>query len=390
MEGFQILTMKKLTVLGAGSAGCRIIGALRTAPGAENLYLLSFDSDVNALEQSGLPESNRIIAGAQWREGGGCGGNCDTGRTAASAERDVLAALLADTKMLVVVAGLGGGFGSGSLSVIQSVVSRMKIPTVFLLTTPFALEGPTRGKVAEQTISNLLSLNCVVVTVPNDLLFGTLKASVELKEAVALSDKAMGQAAMALAVTLSAGGLLAADFDTLSALLNRKCSECAIARAVVAPDDPERERKLVENLLDSPLLRGSSELKKADAVLAVLNGGEKLSLGDANAVFENLRKYTAADSEILIGAGADPSWGSEMQLVVVTVRFLQKGFPENGSGSTSAKKGRKKSTPVTDEIQLELFEQCNEVGVMEGTDPVMVDGVNLDVPTFMRKNIPVD
>jgi cell division protein FtsZ len=227
--------------------------------------------------------------------------------------------------------------------------------------------------------------------VPNDLLFGTLNASVELKEAVALSDKAVGQAAMALAVTLSTGGLLSADYDTLSALLNRKCTECAIARAVVAPDDPERERKLVENLLDSPLLRGSSELKKADAVLAVLNGGEKLSLGDANAVFENLRKYIAPDSELLIGAGAEPAWGSDMQLVVVTVRFVQqKGLPESGISSFPAKRSRKKSAPVTDEVQLELFEECGERGAMAGTDPVMVDGVDLDVPTFMRKNILVD
>ena len=383
--------MKKLTVLGAGSAGCRIISALSTAPGAENLYLLAFDSDVSALESSGLPETHRIIAGARWREGGGCGGDCDTGRTAASAERDVLAGHLADTHMLVVIAGLGGGFGSGSLSVIQSVVSRMKIPAVFLLTMPFAMEGPSRGKIAEQTVSNLLSLNCAVVTVPNDLLFGTLNASVELKEAVALSDKAVAQAASALAVTLSSGGLLAADYDTLSAILNRKCTECAIARAVASPDDPEQERKLVENLLDSPLLRGSSELKKADAVLAVLNGGERLSLGDANAVFENLRKYISPDSKLLIGAGADPAWGSDMQLVVVTVRFVQKGLPESGGGSSPAKRGgRKKHVPETDEIQLELFKDCGERGVMAGTDPVMVDGVDLDVPTFMRKNILID
>ena len=387
--------MKKLTVLGAGSAGCRIISALRTVPGAENLYLLAFDSDVKALDQSGLPETHRIIAGAKWREGGGCGGDCDTGRISAAAERDVLTGHLADTKMLVVIAGLGGGFGSGSLSVIQSVVSRMKIPTVFLLTTPFVMEGERRRIIADRTVSDLLALNCVVVTVPNDLLFGTLDASVELKEAVELSDKAVAQAALALAVTLSSGGLLAADYDTLSALLNRKCTECAIARATAAPDDPERAQKLVENLLDSPLLRGSSELKNADAVLAVLNGGERLSLGDANAVFENLRKYIDRDCNLLIGAGADTAWGEEMQLVVVTIRAVQKKEPAKSSSISSSRKNKyKKSSSVTDEDEFQptLFgpDDYGERGAMAGTDPVIVDGVDLDVPTFMRKNIPVD
>jgi hypothetical protein len=55
------------------------------------------------------------------------------------------------------------------------------------------------------------------------------------------------------------------------------------------------------------------------------------------------------------------------------------------------KKGKKKRTDAEDEFQPDLFSaQTNELGVMEGTTPVIIDGVNLDVPTFMRKNIPVD
>ena len=79
-----------------------------------------------------------------------------------------------------------------------------------------------------------------------------------------------------------------------------------------------------------------------------------------------------------------------MQLVVLTVKFEQSGAPEPAIENVPlAKKGRKKRSSADEEFQPDLFSQSNELVVMEGTTPVIVDGVNLDVPTFMRKNIPV-
>ena len=385
--------MKKLTVLGVGSAGCRITGILNTLPGAENLRLLGFDCDAEALKNSGLPEENLILACEKWREGRGCGGRINEGKTAAAAERETLATVLADTPLLVVLAGLGRGFGSGAMSVIQSVTSKLKIPTLFLLNTPFRFEGSARRKIAEQTIAvDLLPLAGAVVTVPNDLLFCTFSSTVAHEEAFALADKVMAEAARALAVTLCSGNRLAADYDTLSGLLCRQSATCSIGYASVAPDESEKERKLVENLMDSPLLGGSSKLKNADAVLLVLNGGSGLSLGDARSIFENAQKYLSPDCEVLIGAGADSSWGENMQLAAVAIKFEKSATEERPLEQTTVtKKGKKKRADAEDEFQPDLFSaQTNELGVMEGTTPVIIDGVNLDVPTFMRKNIPVD
>ena len=394
MESIQDLKMKKLTVLGVGSAGCRITGILNKLPGAENLRLLGFDCDAAALKNSGLPPENLLLAGEKWRQGRGCGGNVNDGKSAAAAERESLARLLAESQLLVVISCLGRGFGSGAMSVIQSVTSKLKLPTIFLLNTPFLFEGAGRRNVAEQTISlDLLPLAGAVVTVPNDLLFCTLDPSVPHEEAFALADRVMAEAARALAVTLCSGNRLTADYDTLCALLNRQHAQCSIGHASVAPDEEDKERKLVEKLLDSPMLGGSSKLKNADAVLMMLNGGSGLSLGESRIIFESARKYTSNECELLVGAGADSSWGEEMQLVAVTVKF---DTPPAGNEreeviSTVVRKGRKKKSESGDEFQPDLFApQTHELGVMEGTIPVVIDGVNLDVPTFLRKNIPVD
>lgn len=393
VEGFQVLTMKKITVLGAGSAGCRIVGLLHTMPGSENLNLLVFDCDAEALKNSGLPEDKLLLAGEKWRAGRGCGGKVDDGKTAAAAERETLKKVLADTGILIVVAGLGKGFGSGSMSVIQSVSSQLKVATVFLLTMPFSFEGPSRSNLAEKTVNaDLLPLAGAVATVPNDLLFSTLDYNVSHEEAFALADRMLAEAALAIAVTLTSGNRLAADYDTLSSLLFHRSAVCGIGYASVANDDPEKERRIVENLLDSPLLGGSSKLKEADAVMLMLNGGETLALGTAKDVFENISKYLSPEAEILTGAGAEKAWGDKLQLAVLTVKFNKNAntvFAGDELPRTTAKR-KKKHGESDDEFQPELFSvQSSELGFMERTTPVIVDGVNLDVPTFLRNNIPV-
>ena len=387
--------MKKLTVLGVGSAGCRITSKLREMPGAENLHLIGFDCDAEALKNSGLPEQDQLLAGVKWRQGHGCGGRVNEGKTAAAAERENLSRILADAGLLVVIAGLGRGFGSGAMSVIQSVSSKLHLPTVYLLTTPFIFEGPSRSRTAEQTLTgDLLPLAGAVVTVPNDLLLCSLDPDIDHEEAFALADRVMAESAMALALTLCSGNRLAADYDTLCALLGRKHTQCSIGHASIAADAPEKERILVEKLLDSPIMGGSSKLKQADAVLMILNGGEGLSLGNARAVFENAQKYLSPECEVLIGAGADASWGKEMQFVVLTVKFDRNAGGCADAGEilpAGSRKGRKRRNEIDDEFQPDLFSaQTSDLGVMEGTPPVSSDGANLDIPTFIRKNMPID
>ena len=384
--------MKKLSILGVGSAGCRIAGLLKTMPGAEQLRLLGFDCDAEALKNSGLAPENLLLAGEKWRQGRGCGGRENEGKTAAAAERETLKNILSGTSLLLVIAGLGRGFGSGAMSVIQSVTAGMKLPTVFLLNTPFVFEGASRRNLAARTITrDLQPLADAVVTVPLDLLFCTLDPATSHEEAFAMADRVMAEAALALTVTLCSGSRLAADFDTVSALLCRKHAVCGIGYSCVDASDPEKNRKVAEQLLDSPLLGGSTKLRQADAVLLMLNGGETLSLGDAREVFENVQKYLAPETEVLTGAGADGAWGKEMRLAALTVKFDQTAenaaLPEGLA--VPPRRSRRKSAGAEDEIQLELFpENAPELGIMENTPPVIVDGVNLDVPTFMRNGNP--
>ena len=110
---------RKITVLGIGGAGCRIMRHIKLAPGADKLRLLVLDSDTGSLEESGLPPECRIIAGMNLRSGRGCGGNEILGRSAVAVERPRLGKILEGTEILLIIGGLGGGLCTGIAVIVR-------------------------------------------------------------------------------------------------------------------------------------------------------------------------------------------------------------------------------------------------------------------------------
>lgn len=387
--------MKHITVLASGSAGCRIMAVLQSLPGAENLHLHAFDSDAEALKTSLIPEDRQILAGAKWRDGRGCGGNVNNGQSAAAAERAVLEEKLAETELLIVVAGLGGGFGSGSMPIILSVANKLRIPSVFFAVMPFSFEGPARRRQAEKTVTDdMLPLGAVVVEIPNDLLFCTLEPTVPYSKAFECSDHETASGILALAILLTSGNRLSADFSTLSALLRKRQAVCSIGFADAGPEDPDKEHLLLDGLLNSPLLGGSSRLKEADAVMLMLNGGRALSLGDASAILEHAERYIPKNAELLVGAGEMPEWQGRMSLTALTVKYSGAAEPESGASETERKNSRKRvrKSEDSDDYQPSLFDDRQEfsLGIMEHTTPSVIDGVNYDAPAFQRGKLTID
>ncbi len=362
--------MNKITVIGVGGTGCRIIAGMRTDSG-DGCEFAAIDSDAGALDFSGVPESNRILAGEPWRHGRGCGGNAVDGQRAVGRERRRIAELLENSGFALVVAGLGGGISNGGLPVLCSELHRMKIPNLFMVTLPFTIEGYRKAAAAGQVLDELLKLADAVIVLPNDLLFCELDATTPLADACRLADAEFSRAASAVSEVLLRGNLFTPDFEDLASLLHRRKQQCGIGIGEIGNgDEPDT---LVERALASPLLGGPAMLDKADAVLAVLLGGNELSIGDARAVTEQLRSVISPDTELLAGASVDGRFGGRTTLVLIPVKF--------------------EDAPVSAEIpevQAELALEIPDKGIMKKGTAVHWNGEELDVPSFKRKNLVID
>ena len=380
-----------ITVMALGGAGCRIMKVFAGQSLAGNFRLLAVDSDEASLRESGLPPENTLQAGRLLRSGQGCGGDVIAGQQALANERKELNRLLAGSRVLIVVAGLGGGLATGGMSVVLGVASKMRIASAVLATLPFSMEGYRRRHLAEEKMkSDILPIADAVVALPNDLLFSTLDAETSMTEAFDLSDREIARSLLAIASILGGGNLFSADFASFTGVLKRRHTLCAFGTALVENGENAPDEAMAK-MLASPLLGGPGSIDAADVAAFSLLGGPELSMGQARAVLDLCSRQIAPDSDktILLGAAAEEMMRGRIQLSVLTVRYLD-ALPSAVAGHRHghrhpAEDGGEGSGQMT--LPNLIVENK---GIMENTAPVMLDGEDLDVPTFKRRGKVID
>jgi cell division protein FtsZ len=82
------------------------------------------------------------------------GGRADIGRAVAWKHRHLLLSLLADTDIVIVLAGTGGGSGGGAAPVVTRLARDVGALTIAAVTMPFNFEG-NRGQKAATSIKRL-------------------------------------------------------------------------------------------------------------------------------------------------------------------------------------------------------------------------------------------
>ena len=389
------VNIPEVTVLAVGGAGCRILREFVATAAASRFRLLALDSDADALKLTGLPESSRIQAGRMGCSGRGCGGDVMAGQMAASHERRTLAEALEGTKILLVIAGLGGGFASGGLPVVFGVAAKMNLVSILLCTLPFDMEGFKRRKLAEERIAaDILPVADAVIALPNDLLFHSLAPEVPLAEAFRASDEQMARSLLALALTLSGENLFNADFSAFTAQLKRRRAQCALGVGVAeaAEDAPE---KALSALLASPLLGGAEPFDTADTVLFSLLGGPELSLGQARAALELASRQIdpRSDKTLLLGAATVPELAGKLQLIALTVRYPDaEPAPAPTAPDSGRSRGRRQAAVGGFQVEQPTLPNLDteSKGIMENTAPVVIDGQDMDVPAYKRRGLALD
>ncbi len=143
--------MSGVLVAGLGGAGCAIASRIHNVTGC---LTVAINTDRKALQSiDGKVFSEKLLIGPKL-----CGGfsasGMTTGRRAAEESWAELNALLVDSSQLVLVAGLGGGTGTGALPVIIQLAKAQELEILVAVTLPFCLET-TRREVSLAALAEL-------------------------------------------------------------------------------------------------------------------------------------------------------------------------------------------------------------------------------------------
>ena len=393
-------------VIGLGNAGLAMLDRLARDNGAP-ADMVAVHTDAKALSASVTPRKLQI--GRDVAKGLGAGGDAARGRASASESLTDLRAECGGTELLILCAGLGGGTGSGAAPVVAEQAKKAGALVVAVVTLPFAAEGSRKRELAEEALARLGRHCLAVLCFENDRMVEVVPANAPVGEAFEATAGVLSLAARAIAQMVSLPALMPVGLDELLQMFEGADARAHFGYGVAS--GPSRAREALEQALASPLLEEGKLLSEPGRVLLHLTGDESLSLAELQATLKQLSKHLGASTQVQVGVASDPDAAGRVAVTILacTRSGLPAALPDEeedfpvvaepvveaaeapgNNGEKPAKggkrgKGGKKSE--TEQTQEELPLDQAMRGRFKDLDPTMVDGQDLDIPTFIRMRI---
>lgn len=388
------ITNGQVAILGLGGAGGRVVESICQLPESANLRLGVFDTDRRALEQlTALPDACKYLCGEQWLQGMGAGGDVMKGQRAISHDSSNLQTFMQGAGLLVVVGGLGGGTATGCAGFISRMARSNNLAALSIFEMPFSFEGHGRCQTAENALRELIEQPGTVIAVPNDLLFSVLPAETAFADAFRMADKELARAVLGVIDVVTPGNLLSADMGDLAAVLKSRKNYAAVGVGMGNEESAAQSCITALNtLMDSPFLGGAAKLKEADAVILNLTGGEELSISDVRRTLESAGTLPGSNARVLVGVNMRKDLGKSVHLTAIAVKYDEREAvavedkPRTVRKTTRRRNKQEAAQPVQQMLPLTI----TSCGIFEGRTPTIIDGVNYDIPAFVRRQVSID
>lgn len=313
-----------IKVIGVGGGGGNAINRMVKME-VQNVEFIAINTDEHVLRFS--KANQKIQIGEKLTRGKGAGSKPEIGKKAAEESREDIAALLKDTDMVFVTAGMGGGTGTGAAPVIAQVAKDMGILTVAVVTKPFGFEGKKRMAQAEQGIAELAAAVDSLIIVPNDRLRLVSDQSITLQNAFSIADDVLRQGVQSISDLILIPGLVNLDFaDVTSIMKDAGKAHMGIGRAT----GKDKAKVAAEMAVSSPLLE--STIDGASGLLVNITAGPTATLDEIYEASQSITEKANEDASIIWGAVINDNMDDEISVTVIAT-----GFDSNNLGAQSAK-----------------------------------------------------
>jgi cell division protein FtsZ len=159
----------RVAVIGVGGAGCNVVSDVYwDYPSVDTIAV---NTDKDAL--NGTDADSRLFICRAVTQGQGTNGDSMLGKRCAQAHIEEITEALSGHDIVFVVAGMGGGTGSGAAPVIADIAQRMNCIVFSILINPFGFET-ARTKTAREAISHVKAVCPMTVVIENDLVLEKL------------------------------------------------------------------------------------------------------------------------------------------------------------------------------------------------------------------------
>ncbi len=308
LKEFARTAKPSVAVVGLGGAGCNITTWI-AEKGISGGTIIAANTDVNHLY---VQKADKVILlGEKICKGHGCGGYPEMGAQATRETIDELKTELEGTNLVFLVAGLGGGTGTGAIPVVAEITRSLNALTIGCVTIPFTIEMSRREKAREAI--KLLAESCDSVVIIDNSKLREVAGNLPLKEALNVANALVGAFVKNLTDTITQPSLVNLDYADLRAVMERGgISSIGIGEG----DGTDRVTKAVSQAISTPLL-DVTNISDCYGVLIHIVGGEDLTLEEVAVTGELIMDKVPNTKRIIWGAKVDNNLTGKVRVMAV-------------------------------------------------------------------------
>ncbi len=299
-----------IKVMGVGGGGGNAVEHMLETQ-IDGVEFICANTDAQALKRCSAKTVLQL--GANITKGLGAGADPVLGREAALEDRDRIAEVIANSDMLFITGGMGGGTGTGAAPVVAEVAKEMGILTVAVVTKPFSFEGTKRMQIAMAGIEELSKHVDSLITIPNEKLLKVMGKDANLLDAFGAANDVLLGAVQGIAELITRPGLINVDFADVRTVM----SEMGMAMmGSGSAKGTDRAKEAAEAAISSPLLEDVN-ISGAKGILVNITAGPNLSIGEFNEVGDAIRGLAAEDATVVVGTAIDMDLSDELRVTLV-------------------------------------------------------------------------
>jgi len=401
-------------IFGVGGAGVHLLDRLI---GGEFTGASFAAIDTDAPSLAACPAPVKIQLETKLLRRLGTGGDPERGRALAEEQFSTLTTACEGATVIFILAGLGGGAGSGIGPVLARAAKETGALVLAFVTLPFTCEGNRRVQQAQAGLDELRAVADGVICLPSQKTFRLIDENTGVLDTFRITDGLLLESVRGMWRLLTRRGLIQIHFDDLRALIHDRHSESVFAS--IEATGPARAREVVEKLLAHPMLDEGRALAEADAVLVSLMGGKDLTMAEVNRVMEQISRQ-CEQAQIIMGAAVDETLKNRLYVTVIAARNAAAKTETSGElpeqtisrGATAraaahatpmappltleqrdrlvSRRGSRGRKPGPQMLQTQLPLAIVSKGRFDKSEPTIHKGEDLDIPTYIRRGVPLN
>ena len=305
-----------IKVIGVGGGGGNAVDHMIDGH-IDGVQFICANTDAQALRR--LSVETKVQLGVELTKGLGAGTRPEVGKMAAEENKEHIKEVIDGADMIFLTAGMGGGTGTGAISVIAETARELGILTVAVVTKPFDFEGKKKKIVAEAGIAELEKHVDSLIIIPNQKLLPVLGSNLSLVNAFKAANDVLLDAVQGITELITHPGLINVDFADVKTVMSNMGT--AIMGSGSATGD-NRAREAAEKAIACPLLEDIN-LQGAHGILVNITAKD-MDLTEFDEIGSIMHSFASEDADMKIGTAINPDMGDEIRVTVVATGMGEK------------------------------------------------------------------